>query len=1197
MPRGPYQGTFQPNVRPTVVTAPDAIVYINGEAEVIGCPQCNRFFDVNKFITQIQVDLSIDSVPGSASIDLAIPRHTIDEFYFDGNPVITPMMEVEIYAKGYYLLEGLPQYYPIFWGVTTEVADNYSGGEHTVSIHCADILKWWEVCKMNTNPAFTAPAGQQGRSLFGNVFFGMNPYDVIWSLALQSYGDVLVGTGSLVSLVKESSQRATFDAALSDLMLYWERRFSRIRSNMLLYGTNGVAVRGDSLFSLYSTAKSTPGRPFASQAVRNANGGSDGGQMVFDPADPGVVAFRTQFQQAGQVNFWQSEYQTKLELANAAKEAAGFEFFMDVDGSIVFKPPFYNLDVLSNKPVSWIQDIDIIDWNFSESEAEVVTQIVMQGSFGGNVDYGLPEECTPFSSVTDYHLLRKYGWRSQTYNSEFLGDPLLMFYHGMDILDRLNSKRHRGTVSIPLRPELRLGFPVYVAPKDQVWYTAGISHSIQFGGRAQTSLTLTSKRSKFVAPKGIGTINLKGFKGNPPTPLQLSSNSKLSFPYTSRQLAKNANFELKVGNAATLPPTPSQLDAGGGADNPYDPLILRHPKTGRIMGYPNVVMVYTRPFSPASSDLKSIQGQKTKANPQASKQLQGQFQAVATQSANDIDARFAVTAEDRLREKHLTNRYQYGLNSAGVYIYAHDKSIVSTQASQHAEGVIGEILLLPSANIAVTPAETNPLHGSTSMIRPVSDERGFEVIGHFRYGRRVALRDGRLVLGDKNNLPANVTPQLALGGDLFAALQSQSQGITAISSTSINPSATIASLQPDDLQTAAVVNPDTGQPQFSDVGDNFVDAAPLGSPAQKGTPVSVEASQLSRALTLAEMAIKDPNSPGGDDDCPCLTGRADLAFINVGYQLQTISTTSPDNTGLYNQATGAPSQESAPVAEAIGTTSFQSDIDQLTAQRSALEDELSIARLTKTKLSVTSAASSIFGGADSSAASQAADAHIQDLQNRIAGIQSQIDSLQTQLSQFNMNQGGGIPSKQSVELISRVETFLVNLYKTLDEPHQQYEHALRGDLLPGGAGPDGSNPEPDFQTPDASQFAPPFSPGNRLDLGDTSLSGVVAQGNTAVNDLTNQWTSFGNNLKNSAKKTALQQDISKNLATIQHLQAEKNQLQQAAGSANVVGTDPQTRIAQIDQQIAQLQQQIAQDQAQLNQLPGPPAPVVPAKII
>lgn len=114
MARGPFQGTYQYGVRPTITTAPDAIVYLNGETEMIGCPSCRRRFDLNRYVTSIQVDLNIDSPPGSANVTLSVPRHAVDDLYYDGNPVITPMMEIEIYAKGYYLVEGVPQYYPIF---------------------------------------------------------------------------------------------------------------------------------------------------------------------------------------------------------------------------------------------------------------------------------------------------------------------------------------------------------------------------------------------------------------------------------------------------------------------------------------------------------------------------------------------------------------------------------------------------------------------------------------------------------------------------------------------------------------------------------------------------------------------------------------------------------------------------------------------------------------------------------------------------------------------------------------------------------------------------------------------------------------------------------------------------------------------------------------------------------------------------
>lgn len=901
MARGPFQGTHVSGVRPTIVTAPDAIVYINGSSEAIGCPQCQKKFPFNKYITSIQVDLSVDSPPGSATINLSIPRHTVDDFYFDGDPIVSEMMEIEIFAKGYFLVEGLPQYYPIFWGLVTEVTDDYSSGEHTVSIHCADILKWWELCKMAVNSAFTSPQpGQRGMSLMGNVFFGENPYDMIWTLAQQSFGDIVVGTGSLINFIPEAgTNKSTFKAALSDIMMYWNERFTRMRSNLLLYGVNGVAVRGDTLYSTYrSGGKSGKDnlKHLASRAVAQANGGPDAGQMIFDPTDPNVVAFKTIFQVS--VPFWQSEYQTKLELATATKEAVGFEFYMDVDGSIVFKPPFYNLDVLANKPVSWIQDIDVIDWSWSKSEEPVVTQIQMQGSMYGNIDYGFGEETTPSTTVTDYHLLRQFGWRTQTYNSEFLGDPLQMFYHGMDILDRLNSRRHRGSVSIPLRPELRLGFPVYVGPKDQMWYVSGISHNIQFGGRAQTSLTLTARRKKWIAPRGVGTIKLTGFSGKatPTTP------DRPKVHYSSRQLQKSGRFEVKLDEPAVMPPTEPPDPT---KPSPYDPMILRHPKTGRIVGFPNAVMIYTRPVKAPDNVVRKNAGH-SQQPPVVKKQNAEAFKNRAQQSLRALDKSVNFDDDIKLRERYITNRYSYGLNSAGAYVYARDT-----------DKTIQEIVLLPAKNIevkALSGTVEAPKH-SSGMIRPVSDDRGFEVVGHFRYGRGVSLRDGRLIVRDgESNDVAKVGTQVALAGDLYGMLTAQSQGIMSVTSQYDNPADILANLTPDDRQTAGFVNPDTHEPEWSDNGDNFVRAAPLGSPEQAGVEASVEASQLSRALTLAEMTVTNEHLPA-DHDCPCLLGRADLAFMNVGYNVKILNTTVGDTSSLGGAPSDALSNQALPVVD------------------------------------------------------------------------------------------------------------------------------------------------------------------------------------------------------------------------------------------------------------------------------------------
>lgn len=1072
MARGPFQGTFAPNSKPTIITAPDAMVFINGETDVIGCQSCKRKFDLGKYITQVSVSLGIDTVPGNASITMTVPTHVVDDFYFDGNPVITPMMEVEIYSKGYYLLEGIPQYYPIFWGIVTEVGAGYSSGEHTVTIQCADILKWWEICMMNVSPAFTAANPQLGRSIFGNTLYGTNVYDLIYTLSNMAFGDIIVATGSLTALNKEASQKQTFNAALGDIMLYWSSRFSKIRSNLLLYGVNGIAVRGDSIAHAYDSGAFKKGKQYVSNAVRNANGGDAAAQLIFDPTDPGVTAFRTQFASAGEVEFWQSDFQSKLEIANSCKQAVGFEFYMDVTGDIVFKPPFFNLDILANKPISWIQPIDIIDYDVTDSESGVVTQLTIQGNFGGNIDYGFGPETTPFTSVTDYHLLRKYGWRSRPYNSEFMGDTTRMFYHGLDILDRINSDRVQMSITIPHRPELRLGFPVYVSHLDQIWYVKGINHSIAFGGRATTALSLTARRQKFLAPKGISTLSLGGTHDISSVKSGAKNSSKKAVPVTTgkskepltiRKLAQTS-FNLDIGEAATIPPISFDPNDSRSLD-PYLPLILRHPKTGNIVGYPNVVMVYTRPYDPRVA-YSNIAGEKDK-NPMVPKNNQNK---VAQRKAVNKTIEEEEHTPDKalnLANKYEHNRFSYGLNSAGVYVYAQDVDKAITQFA-----------LLPYKNITITQnGASNPfantgikLTNPNTMIRPVSDERGFEVIGHFRYGRGVALRDGSLILNEgKSNTAASVGTQLALGGDLFSTLTAQSQGLTSITTAYSNPADTVSRLIPEDLQTAATLVPGANgikTPAFSDVGINFVSSAPLGSPEAQGFPTSVEASQLSRALTLAEMTVRS-DEYAGNSKCQCQTGRASLTFINVGYQVSPITpATTTSGESLYGSST-----------------------------------------VSKT---VTGEDGNPIGGATAMANSISSNNQTSPTQGWLKGT----------------------------DLMAKVETYLFNLYQTLDEPHQRLENQLRGD--PSGLEPD-IRKLPDLFTSSPQDqtfgnFTPPFSSPNRAALGDPVAT--AQQAVSSKSDLAQTFSNFGSNLKKNSEKAKLSQEISNLSSQLNRLNAQ-----------------------------------------------------------
>ena len=1154
MARSPFSGTFQPNLRPTIATAPDTLVLINGENDIIGCPQCHRKFDWNKYITSVQVDLSVDSVPGSASVNMSIPRHTIDDFYFDGNPIITPMMEIEIYAKGYYLVGGLPQYYPIFWGIITEVGDNYSGGEHSVTIHANDILKWWEICKMNINPAeIGSVAGQTGRQDRGNNFFGTNPYDVIWTLAQFSMGDIVQGAASLNMQTRDvAPPPEIFSSSLMDMMKYWEQRFSHMRSNLLLFGSNGSTVRGDSLYNKWRASGFQPVSTIASAAVQNAN---NGGPINLDTQASQVSAIKTDASRNGTVEFLQSEYQTKLELANAAKEAIGFEFYMDVTGDIVFKPPFYNLDVIDNAPISWIQDIDVIDWDFSESESEVVTQLTMQGSMEGNIEFNVgPFADARVPSIVDYHLLRRYGWRSHTYNSEFMGSPNEMFHHGLDVLDRINSKRHRGTVTIPMRPELRLGFPIYIAPKDQIWYITGISHNIQFGGRATTSLTLTAKRTKFIAPTGVAKLNMTSpppaapvSKANPASVVQPSNftiGAINPYPYTSNQLAL-AKYTLNLNNAAFFPSISPPTGTAVNPSNPSVPNVMRNPQTGRIVGFPNAVMSYVVPYQVPASVFNSNQGKMTSAQARAREPNNGQLSVNEAAFDQVIQATFMAGALDQLNAKYTNNVSTYGVNSAGIYVYAQDTSSYIVEAFS-----LNSSNLTPNPKTGITningdpvldsngnPVNVTPFVNGTSYIRPVSDSRGFEVVGHYRYGRGVSLSDGLLVYNPNGgpNTAVSVNTQVALSGTLFASLQAQTAGLTTAISTTLSPAQYLLNMQPSDQATSGTSTPGSvstpgvstsntpgGTSNAIQSGLPFVGDATLGSLAQQGvtSTYTAQSTTLSRALTLSEMSVMDSQGSldGPAGNCPCILSRVPF-MTSASTQTPLIASAVPDNSTLPNPNT-------------FGST----------------------------------AATVTFGAATPQQVSQFED---------------------------NLIQPNAVSPTSPGDVANTVNQFLYSLYSALDNTHQALEAKLIGDQVainaPQATFPPGPTGGGTNNTLLASIVQQVQTSEGQVSGAFSAASAEFRQAtNTASANLSSVWTSFAASLQNSANVTLLTGQIATGKSQIQILQTQAQQLQAAMTNNQVNPGNLPAQLAELQQKISTQTSAVNSLQAQLAALPAPP---------
>ncbi len=978
-----FRNTWGPNLRPYVTLTPDAYVSLQGETSVIGCGECRREVNFNHYITAINTEASIDSPPGSATITLSIPDNDVNDFYVDGQFIIIPMMEVEIFAKGYFTVGGIPQYYKIFWGMVQTATKTWSNGVTNIQIQCKDILRWWELTNTILNPAFLNSFGSSagGYQLFQNQYASMNPYTVIVQLAKEAMGDFSLTQGSMTAFTPEHGPEApVIGSYAKDIMAYWQLKFSNIWNSLVLYGSSGrsytFAGEGGTVSGIDITATVLADEAKIRNRLGDAAGQDALTQQQIKVLPETLAAFKTELARAGDVDFFQTESQSKLAVAMTCRDQAGYEFYCDTTGDIIFKPPFYNLNVIPNKPVSWIQDYEIIEDSVVDTELDVFTHITSSGNAfsGGSLDYGLNDEITtPRCGVYDFHLLRRYGWRRLDYQCEWASNPRQLFFHLIDHLDRVNSKRQNGSIIIPMRPELRMGFPIWFPRYDSFFYIQAIAHQYAVGGQATTTLTLTAKRSKFIAPNNIGTIKQDTIE----TPVS-TGGKKSSSPSTATAPSKKQKTYT-----ITFPQDPGETSGIAQSATAGEPKIIRDPTTGKRLGYPNVVMVYQKPFdgdliakinqasldpagaAKAKKSLATSKGSATAASP---KIVDGftYDKNVASVAKMTSEAEKAKTLQ-RLR----AHRYEAGMTNFGAYDYAHDvggfflelalipvdliswgsgttdaTSVTGTvtgikeyqkQLHEKLDGPLTDLAaglfkanldlktksdILSVAKAAyskeitkifggkkhaadqlVTPdliplkmkvdaaqrdidstvetitrlqatqksyrsllASGKAVANLNMLVRPVSDEFGFELIGHYRYGRGTFIDQGKIQIAGPGKTVANkLNVQFAATGGLMT--DPTSVNIMGPESTSF--AASFEDMRPDDFVTGASM--DAGASSVTLTSQNTYDMAILNSSLRTGQTVFADADATRRGLTLAELkpTIQNDGLAGGFEKCSC----------------------------------------------------------------------------------------------------------------------------------------------------------------------------------------------------------------------------------------------------------------------------------------------------------------------------------------
>jgi len=561
----PYVGTWSTNNRPVVKHTPDMLIFVNGDTAIPGCSKCNGRIELQQFVKAVSIEAGVTPGSHSGQAQLTIPRNYGEQLFREGRGLLTPSLEVHIYMRGYFPTQGqfahIPEneiqfgensinldkfvtypYYHVFHGVVTNVNYEYSDGFYSASMSFASLLHFWQYHNMVMNGQYLGARVKNSSvnpSLKGNWFNNMSPFAIIYSL----YRD-LVGAAALQGHTLRS--KTNFDAVsavagegkqLYSLMLqYWEERFKTTIQSLRMYGVQGRLFNAVEQAFLARRNKGSIDRSLVKQDNFMASGtmynvrdfsaaqrtlakelgferfgddfvygrlGPRGDSAQFDVL--GITAFTQSMDDIASFDVMESTYQTKLDVAQTTANAINYEFYQDVDGDLVFKPPMYNLDTRGNR-VYRIEDIDIISWSSQEKEPEATYCTITAGHLNNLTATGTEGWVGNRGTYYDYRLVAKFGWRPATEEVTYLNSAKQLFYLAQARLDLLNIDINSATVTIPLRPEIRPGFPVYITFLDTFYYVTALSHSFGFGAQCTTTLTLTARRSKFHAPGFIGPL-------------------------------------------------------------------------------------------------------------------------------------------------------------------------------------------------------------------------------------------------------------------------------------------------------------------------------------------------------------------------------------------------------------------------------------------------------------------------------------------------------------------------------------------------------------------------------------------------------------------------------------------------------------------------------------------------------------------
>lgn len=498
-------------------------------------------------LVSISTSASLSPGGGSCTIQLSSPPYDgLHDSYHIKNPDGTqshyfqPMMEVKVYAKGRFLSQdkatqadgspsNSPKYHVIFWGFVVGVNAGFSGGNVTYSLSCRDMLHWWDYQTVSiVNSPLNASYNGKPIAPIGTLLRFMNPWEIILNLFKEtSFENFIYPTfnagGQHIPAVEENyiyGENGAINKLKQRANEYWTNRFgsagvspvksaTAALSQLEMFGfqekldLNKAFIQGPS-----SSMRSERQAASSEKAKEQAPASEDTDDIVYrlreDMSMTGSLSL--DFGMVGKV--WpyanmvenmpgtEAVHSSKLEIAGAAIANTHLEFFQDANGLFVMKPPFYNMDT-SSSPIYRILSEDIVSINESMDSDGIKNGVQVTGP---TITVASVPQQTGFHY--DFASIAQYGLRFVAITLPYGNNVEQLRHLAVAEMSMNNAQCTTASLEIPLRPELRVGYPVYIDFMDCFYYITSITHSMNFGSTATTSLSLSAKRQKMWGDNG-----------------------------------------------------------------------------------------------------------------------------------------------------------------------------------------------------------------------------------------------------------------------------------------------------------------------------------------------------------------------------------------------------------------------------------------------------------------------------------------------------------------------------------------------------------------------------------------------------------------------------------------------------------------------------------------------------------------------